>query len=178
MSEIPVATLTEQQSRAFKIFRDRCSMIETRTVLLAASGVLLFSIPGFPSVVKVVGATISSSVPFYFLLILLVMWRRTGLWWHFLNDHPGWVIFPVTMVSLGWWFVVTWDPALYPPQWLSALFILFLIAVLSIVLHQRLKSWAQSRAELERAQYGDHWIRLAEVSLRDIAFLRIPHERA
>jgi hypothetical protein len=40
------------------------------------------------------------------------------------------------------------------------------------------KSSTQKRADAERVLYTDHWLKLAQLSVRDILFLRIPHERA
>ncbi len=179
ISEIQVPVLTEQQSSALRIFRNRCSIIGIGALLLAVGSWLIFIVLDLESATKTLALVLFLLAISYLLLMLIVMWRRTGLWWHFLNDQPGWVVAPVAMAGLGLWAIFALQPAVRLSSWLPfVLFIPFLIAMLSWALQQWLRSWAQARAEVERVRYSKHWIRLAQVSLRDMALFRIPHERA
>lgn len=174
MSETQVATLTVQQSQALKVFRKRCSIIGIGILLLAAGGLLAFIISGLSFAVRVLGLMAFLLAISYLLLTLIVMQRRTGMWWHFLNAHPNWFVVPMALAGLGLWNAVAHLFSWFP---LSG-FVTLLIVLLSFVVQQWLRSQTQAQAEAERVLYGEHWIRLAQAWLRDMALFRIPHERA
>ena len=179
ISETQVLALTEQQALALKIFRNRCSILGIGALLPPVGIWLIIIVLGLESAAKILGSALFLLAISYLLLMLIVMRRRTGLWWHFLNDQPGWVVAPVATAGLVLWYSVVAQPAVRLSSWLPlVLFIPILIAILGWALQQWLQSWTQARAEVERVHYGQHWIRLAEVSLRDMALFRIPHERA
>ncbi len=111
----------------------------------------------------------------YPLGLFVVTKSRTGLVWHTLNACPEVLASPIyellTFVSL-----VSLVRGEIPYS--SVVIIIAGLIVVNVFLGIGIIAFSQRRAQVEREHYGDHWLKLGRLSLRDVFLLRIPHERA
>jgi hypothetical protein len=114
--------------------------------------------------------------------LALIVWIRvrTGLLWHSLNAQAVWLgivfILLVLLIALMEIIVPTLqgDPLAGGGSNYDVLGLIIVLPLFAFAF----KSSTRARAELERAQYGDHWLSLGALSALDVILFRIPHERA
>ena len=112
----------------------------------------------------------------------MIVWIRvrTGLLWHSLNAQAVWLgivfILLVLLIALMQIIVPTLqgDPLAGGGSNYDVLGLIIVLPLFAFAF----RSSTRTRAELERVQYGDHWLSLGTLSVLDIILFRIPHERA
>ena len=185
MTEMSISPLSEAQISAMRTFQSHC---ESTFRLVALIGVM-------PIAAIAVGMSAAFNTEFaaQFIPIILVIWllivvypfllfglfrSRTGLWWHFLNAHSGWVGISLVLTLL---LVMLLDFVLplIQGQTIYSAHIGYeplILVVLLPLFRAAFKSSTQRRADAERVLYADRWLKLAQLSVKDILFLRIPHD--
>jgi hypothetical protein len=116
----------------------------------------------------------------YPLMLFIMIWHRTGLWWHSIDTHAGWVGISVILILL---LIMILDLILplfqgVPIYGVRIGYEPLILVILLPLIRYSIQSYTQTRADSERLQYREHWLQLAQVPMRDILFLRIPHEHA
>ena len=187
MTEMSVGPLPEAQASAMRVFQSHCES----TFKL----VILICVMPLAAIAVIMAAAFNTEFAAQFVPIILVIWlliviypfllfglfrSRTGLWWHFLNAHSGWVGISLVLTLL---LVMMLDfvlPLIQGQAIYSAHigYEPLILVILLPLFRAAFKSSTQRRADAERVLYADRWLKLAQLSVKDILFLRIPHERA
>jgi hypothetical protein len=111
----------------------------------------------------------------YFVALILLTHRRTGLLWSIVI--PG-TRFNLLLLPLFLLIAVGFMMALNLPDSLRSFVIILAIYCSTYGTNWVLGKMLAPRDQVEAAAYGEHWLTLANVTLRDILLFRIPHERA
>lgn len=180
MSGMDTLTISKQQTTAMEAFQNRCQQairlaVFSCTVVMAFSLLVTrLSMQAFPLVVAV--WIIMAAYP---LVLMVLIWARTGLFWHLLNAYAVWIgiIFILLVLLIALLNIVDVLQSDLLAAGKSNYDLLGLVIVLPLFAFA-FKSSTRARAELERAQYGDHWLTLGAISFFDVLLLRLPHERA
>ncbi len=179
MSELNTTLLTQPQLQAQYSFDKRFRWVSSLAFIgVAWIGLILilYSVLKGNGSLWSIGLLLCASAGIYPFVLLQIFRWRTGLSWHIINSPPS------LFSASGYLLVLTLMIALVLGLFKSLLVILgLMLAGLGLVM-QFVRVWlvefSQQRAQVERQRYGDRWLKLGELSFRDIALIRIPHERA
>jgi len=122
-----------------------------------------------------VGVGLILSAAIYPLVLFGVTKSRTGLMWHTLNARSEVLVHPIYGLLTFFWLVLLVRSEV---PYSSVAVVIAVLMVVNVFLSFGIEAFSQRRAQAEREHYGDHWLKLGELSFWDIFFLRIPHERA
>ena len=187
MTEMSVGPLSEAQALAIRAFQSHCESTFRLVALICVMPIAVIAV--------IIAAAFNTEFAVQFVPIILVIWllivvypfllfglfrSRTGLWWHFLNAHSGWVGISLILTLL----LIMMADLILPLMQGEPIYGVriasgpLIVVVLLPLFRAAFKSSTQKRADSERVRYDDRWLKLAQLSVRDILFLRIPHEHA
>jgi len=107
----------------------------------------------------------------YFLILIVIIWNRTGLKWYLLGENS----FAMNLfVFVPVWLLYTGIVPLEVRFSLTGLVALFATALLLTFIHKRLERAWRPHLYQERRRYADYWPELGHLSFADVLFLRIP----
>jgi hypothetical protein len=172
--------LTQEQSKAMARFLKNYYNASLYLVLLAMFILLITVVLDWAThnfmlwiAEGMIGASIVSIVAaLYFVALVTVIWRRTGLKWYVVGENlQGLGAGILVIISLFYYFVLPLELRYSVVTFFFLLMVAIMLPrVLQSVLAQRLKQYVLT----ERHEFGQHWITLGTLSFADVLFLRIP----
>jgi Na+/proline symporter len=173
--------LTEAQVTAMNLFSKRCEYAMLTVVFgcFGAIALVVAANPGSPDIASALIALVVA-ICVYPLVLLAVIWLRTGLKWHLLNAHAKWLGISGGLLAISFAFADSFTSLLQgmPRAGFSGNSAFLLIVVVIVLFAPAFRSSTQSRAKRERVHYADHWLKLGSLPFWRVLLLIIPHERA
>ena len=173
--------MSEAQTAAMNLFIKRCEYAML-TVVFACFGAIALVValnPGSPDIGPTLIALVAA-ICVYPLVLLMIIWLRTGLKWHLLNAHAKWLGISGGLLVIMLVLMDSFTSLLQgmPRSGFSGNGAFLLIIVAIVLFAPAFRSSTQSRAERERTHFADHWLRLGSLQFWRVVVFIIPHERA
>jgi hypothetical protein len=173
--------MSESQSAAMGVFVKRCeyAMLTVVFVCFGAIALVVAANPLSPDIWPILVA-LWAVIGLYPLVLLAVIWLRTGLKWHLLNAHALWLGVSGALIISTLAFVEVLLPLLQgtPTGSFGTGSVAALLIVAAFFFAPAFRSSTRTRADRERAHFADRWLKLGSLPFWRIFVLVIPHERA
>jgi hypothetical protein len=184
MSEsTPTTTLalTDAQIGAMRAFTQRCERVMLSAVVICglAIAVVVAANPLSPDIWPILVA-LWAVIGLYPMVLLVVIWLRTGLKWHLRSAHALWFGVSGALIIATLAFVEMLLPLLKgtPTGSFGTGSVAMLLIVAAFLFAPALRSSTRTRADHERARFADRWLKLGSLPFWRILVFTIPHERA
>ncbi len=181
MNESSVLKMSETQVVAMNLFAKCCehAMLTMVFICFGAIAVVVAANPLSPDIWPALVA-LWAVIGLYPLVLLAVIWLQTGLRWHLLNAHALWLGVSGALIIATFAFVEVLLPLLQgtPTGSFGTGSVVMLLIVAMFFFAPAFRSSTRGRADLERARFADHWLKLGSLPFWRVFLLIIPHERA
>jgi hypothetical protein len=180
-NESAVSKMSEAQTAAMNLFAKRCEYAML-TMVFVCFGLIALVVGLNPLSPNIWPALVAlwAIIGLYPLVLLAVIGLRTGLRWHLLNAHAMWLGVSGALIIATFAFIEMLLPLLQgtPIGSFGTGSVTLLLIVAIFFFAPAVRSSTRTRADLERARFAEHWLKLGSLPFWRVFLLIIPHERA